>query len=272
MVIKQNSSYKLPLTKKEIIVKYQEGLSCAAISKLCNCSANNIYAILKKANIPTRSLAEAATKYSLNHQYFTNIDSEEKAYFLGFLFADGSVTNKKMTLSLQEKDIHILELFKKSIEYTGPIIINNKLGNRQKQYRLVITSKSLVKDLHKYGVTVNKAFNLKFPLDISKNYYHHFIRGYFDGDGCIYTNKIKSDYLISMIGPKVFLEAIQTILIDELKLNLTKLYNPKNCKETGLHTLTYQGKKNVIKIGDFLYKNATCFLYRKHGKYLTIHS
>jgi intein-encoded DNA endonuclease-like protein len=268
MVIKQNSSYKLPFSKKEIIDKYQQGLSCYAIAKMCNCSASNIFSILKKANIQTRSLSQAATKYTLNHNYFDKIDNEEKAYFLGFLYADGNVINKKVTLCLQEKDKHILDCFKNSLQYTGPITINNKTGNRQTQFKLVITSELLVKALNIHGVYPHKAFNLSFPANLPKNYYNHFIRGYFDGDGCIYIHQNKTDYLISMIGPKIFLESIQTILVDSVKVNRTKLYNPKNCKENGLHTLTYQGRKNVIKIGDFLYKNATCFLNRKHSKYL----
>lgn len=272
MVIKQNKNYKLPMSKLEIIQKYDEGMSTYALGKICNCSAINIRRILKQGNVSLRTLSEAATKYTYDKNYFKNINSEEKAYFLGLLFADGNVFKKTMSISLQEQDKNILEQFKNSIKYTGPLLINNKLGNRQPQFRLSITSKSLAIDLGLHGICKNKAFHILFPKYISEKLFRHFIRGYFDGDGCIYTNPTKNDYLISMIGPKLFLEDIQKILIDNLGLSQTKLYNPKNCKETDLHTLTYQGKKNVLKIGQFLYQDASCFIHRKYDKYLTIAS
>jgi len=270
MVIKQNKSYKLPLSKIEIIQKYNEGISTYTLGKMCNCSAVNIRRILKQGNVILRTLSEAATKYTFDKNYFKNIDSEEKAYFLGLLFADGNVFKRTMSISLQDQDKNILEHFKSSIQYTGPLLINNKLGNRRTQLRLSITSTSLATDLKLHGICKNKAFNILFPKCISEQLFSHFIRGYFDGDGCIYTNAIKNDYLISMIGPKLFLEDIQKILINTLGLSQTKLYNPQNCKETGLHTLTYQGKKNVLKIGQFLYQDASCFINRKYDKYLAI--
>jgi hypothetical protein len=70
-----------------------------------------------------------------------------------------------------------------------------------------------------------------------------------------------------MLGPKDFLINVQNILIDNLAISRTKLYNPKNCKITQLHVLTYQGKQNLNKIFSLIYLNATVFLERKHSKF-----
>ena len=267
MVIKQNKGYKLPLSKLEIIDKYNSGASCYAIAKDCNCTPQTIYSIIKKSGTQIRTLSEAATKYTHNKDFFSVIDTEEKAYYLGLLYADGNVTNNVLSISLQEKDKDILKKFKEFLNYTGPLLIINKSGNRQNQIKLSITSPKLVSDLFEHGLYPNKGTTLEFPTTIPKSLQHHFIRGYFDGDGCVYANDKSKDYLFSMLGPKEFLINVQNILIDALAINRTKLYNPKNCKITQLHVLTYQGKQNLKKIFSLIYSDATIFLERKHDKF-----
>lgn len=267
MVIKQNKGYKLPLSKLEIIAKYISGASCYTLAKQCNCSPQTIYSIIKKSGTQLRTLSEAATKYTHDKNFFKTIDSEEKAYYLGLLYADGNVTNKVVSISLQDKDKEILEKFKIDLKYTGPLLIINKSGNRQNQIKLTITSSELVNDLLKHGLYPNKGTTLTFPSTVPEKLQHHFIRGYFDGDGCVYANKKSGDYLFSMVGPKDFLIKVQDILINSLALNRTKLYNPKNCKTTQLHVLTYQGQQNLNKICNLIYQNATVFLNRKHDKF-----
>lgn len=269
MVIKQNKGYKLPLSKLEIIKKYILGSSCYTIAKECNCTPQTIYSIIKKSGTPLRTLSQAATKYKHNENFFSIIDTEEKAYYLGLLYADGNVSNRVLSISLQEKDGYILEKLKNFINYTGPILTINKPGNRQKQIKLSITSPTLIKDLFRHGLYPNKGTTLKFPTTVPKQLQHHFIRGYFDGDGCIYVNNKSKDYLFSMLGPQDFLINVQDILINNLEINRTKLYNPKNCKITQLHVLTYQGRQNVSKIFSLIYLNATIFLERKYNKFST---
>lgn len=270
MEIKQNKAYKLPLSKLEIIDLYTKGQSCYKLAKTCNCSPQSIFSILKKSNTPRRSLSQAAFQYSHNRNYFNKIDTESKAYFLGLLYADGSVFKNRLSISLQEIDKHILETFKEFICYTGPLTLNKKSGNRVNQWQLAITSLTIVSDLFTHGVFSNKGFKLTFPRSVPDLLLHHFIRGYFDGDGCIYSNPKNQDYLFSMISTFSFLEDIQTIMIKNLELNKTKLYNPKNCKDNQLHILTYQGGRSIRKIREWLYKDATIYLTRKREKFFSI--
>jgi intein-encoded DNA endonuclease-like protein len=267
MEIKQNRGYKLPISKLQIIEAYQSGKSCYKLATICKCTPQTIFSILKKANIPRRTLSKAATKYTHDITYFDQIDTAEKAYFLGLLYADGNISKNVLSISLQEEDKIILEKFKMHIKYTGPVKLVKKTGNRKQQYRLSITSQFLVSALFKYGLYPNKGTSLIFPVNLNSLLYSHFIRGYFDGDGCIYTNNNHKDYLFSIVGPYQFLEYIQNILIDNLQLNKTKLYNPKNCKINNLHILTYQGRNNLIKIRKFLYKDHTLYLNRKYLKF-----
>lgn len=270
MVIKQNKGYKLPMSKIQIIKSYLLGISCYQIAKICNCSPQAIYAILKSTNTPRRSLSKAATKYTHDKKFFQKIDTEEKAYFLGLLYADGNVSKNVLSISLQEQDRSILDKLKNALSYTGPITPITKKDKRKQQWKLAITSKELIISLLTHGLYPNKGTTLKFPDTVPSFLLVHFIRGYFDGDGCIYTNFKNHDYLFSIVAPQNFLLKIQELMIKDLSLTKTKLYNPKNCKDTQLHILTYQGRKNLLRIRDWLYKDANIYLSRKKDKFFII--
>lgn len=127
--------------------------------------------------------------YSLNECYFEKIDTREKGCVLGFIYADGCVdqNNRRYSLSFgqQTRDREILEYIKECLGYSGPIRYDqlSKL-NEQIYYcdRLKISSKKLIKDLNKHGVTPRKSLILEAP-QIEQEFIGSFIRGYFDGDG-----------------------------------------------------------------------------------------
>jgi len=270
MVIKQNKGYKLPLSKIQIIELYKSGNSCYKIANMCNCTPQSIWSILKKAEITLRSLSSAALKYKHNTSYFKEIDTQEKAYLLGLLYADGNIFNNTLSITLQEQDKPIIERFKKALKYTGPVLPIKKSGNRKQQWKLSVTSPDLVKDLLDHGMFPNKGFFLKFPISMPYKLASHFIRGYFDGDGCIYTNPKNHDYLFSVVSTKEVLKYFRDIFIHELGLSRTQLYNPPKAKNKNLYILTYQGKNNVRLIRGFLYKRANIFLQRKKDKFFSV--
>ena len=126
-----------------------------------------------------------------NHSYFENIDSEDKAYFLGFIYADGSiVTNgrNRLIINIHTKDQHILEDLIVCID--GKMNIWNQKGRNICQ--ISISGKKIVEDLIKHGLHQNKTFTIKYP-NIPVELERHFLRGYFDGDGCIRIKKDKRD-------------------------------------------------------------------------------
>lgn len=268
MEIKQNRGYRLPLTKIQIIASYKAGKSCYELAKICKCTPQSIFAILKKNNIKRRTLSEACRKYKHDRHYFDVIDTEPKAYFLGLLYADGNVFQDVVSIALQQPDKSILNKLKKALKYTGPIIPVKKSGGRQPQWKLTITSSELAQGLSKWGLIPNKGFHLLFPV-LPDALYPHFIRGYFDGDGCIYINK-KQDYLFSLVGTHELLSGIQQILIQRLGLSQTKLYHPPRLSSKNLWILTYQGRRNVQTIRELLYTRSSVWLTRKQKKFFSI--
>lgn len=228
-------------------------------------------------------------KYSKNEEYFKAINTEDKAYFLGLLFADGTVRpNGTITISLQESDREILEKFLICLDSNHRLYFlnnNSKNSNWSNQYILSITSKSMMEDLAIFGCIPNKTQTILFPSKglIPNNLVHHFIRGYFDGDGSIwdgkrtkmivkdhtkkelYRQRIIHNVKFNITGNYNFITSLQNLLIETLGFNKTKL-NIRKSKESSV-TLEYSGRKQIRKFYNFIYKDATVFMKRKKEKF-----
>lgn len=237
------------------------------IAKQFKCSDHAIYSILKKNLIKRRSYVEANRNIKLNTQYFNIINTEEKAYILGFLYADGCNTlQNRVKLSLHEKDKEILEKIKDCIGYKGTLKYLIKEKPRANQWSLLISSKEISEDLSKLGCVPRKSLVLKFPNEeqVPSHLLSHFIRGYFDGDGGISVGKV---YSIHFVGTQEMLTGIMTTLDKELNITIKKLYNPKHTKGKNFYSLIINGRFQIKKILDFLYKDATIYLDRKYQRY-----
>ena len=195
-------------------------------------------------------------KYTFNENYFENIDSQEKAYFLGFMYADGCVAKKQnfSRITLQERDKEILEKFKILLNYKGSL----HYSKRYKALRLSLFSSKMKQDLIKNGCIPQKTFKLTFPNWLREDLKRHFIRGYFDGDGCV--SLIKGNRFRAAIGAREeFLKVI-------LELSKIRGYIHKYSSQR-IWYLRYFGS-SAISFLTWLYKDATIYLERKHQKFL----
>jgi intein/homing endonuclease len=125
--------------------------------------------------------------YSFNENFFSTIESEKQAYFLGFLAADGSVIQnlKGVELTLHEKDINTLLLFKEAIGGTSPELACKPRKNGSNHYRLTLISRQMATDLNAWGLTPAKTYTLQIQKTIPDDLLRHFLRGLWDGDGYI---------------------------------------------------------------------------------------
>ena len=150
---------------------------------------------------------------------FDNIDDEYKAYWLGFIYADGSITNDGIfEIQLAEKDFEHLIKFKNFIKWENEI----KFKDSTKSVRITFRNKYFTNQLNKLGVVPNKSLILSYPDFIPDFLQRHFIRGYFDGDGCIHFRKCvkKRNVLISLLGTSIFLNSLR----DYSPIKVKKLY------------------------------------------------
>ena len=219
-------------------------------------------------------------KYFLNEYFFEEIDTEEKAYWLGFLYADGNVYYKQtkygnVRLKLSSKDRAHLELFLKSLnsnsiikDGTSNVKYKNIISNSDFSY-ISLWNTKLSNDLVNKGCVPNKTFKLVYPKFLTDNLINHFIRGYFDGDGTIsITNNKKrigkQKVACKFIGTYNFLSGVQSILENKGIKSVLFKYNSIFILNISLRD------NNLIKFRDFLYKNCSIFLERKKVKFDTI--
>lgn len=221
-------------------------------------------------------------KYNVNQNYFNKIDNEWKAYWLGFLYADGcnkikrnSKKNNKMeyslSLALCSLDKTHIEKFRKSIQSDAPILDKDvKLnGKIFKASRIMICNKNICESLDELGCTPNKSLTLRFPNEkqLPKKFIRDFIRGYFDGDGCISLDLDKRYSVVGFVGTKEFLERISKILSEELDIENPVLQQKKGSK---CWNLQYGSIIKCNKIYNYLYKDCNIYLDRKLEKFNTL--
>ena len=215
--------------------------------------------------------------YTYDKNYFEKIDTSDKAYWLGFLYADGCINelhnkNKKPTLNLEltlcKSDENHLNKLKNCLMSDVPIKYRKTKFN-DKEYdscRITINCTKLCRDLIRLKCIPNKTYDIKFPtFDIVPHeYMRDFIRGYFDGDGCIYINEKRIQ--INFTGMFDMLKGISDFLISEKILRvLPKIYKDKRSNAQQMYIY---GKDSIKEILDYLYKNCNIYLDRKYQKYI----
>lgn len=204
-------------------------------------------------------------KYTYNENAFKD-NTEEMYYFLGFIFADGCLNkNGSISININKKDIEILEKFKKYLQTDKPIFYLNKTNS----IMFTFGNKNILSTLKSFGLTQKKSLTLKFPSNIPNNMINHFIRGYFDGDGCvsILHGKNLNRIRINLVGTYEFLFSIQEFLIRVLKINETKIINMTKGKNT--YQFNIKKKEDTLKVRDFFYLNSSIYLIRKKEIFYT---
>ena len=234
--------------------------SVTYIHKYLNISEHQIYNFLKKENL-IRSVGKNF-KYTCDHDFFFNIDTEEKAYWLGVIYADGNVSkrNNSYFLRISSIDKDWLSLFFKSIASNHILYREYHKKFNKYIYKVNITSNKLCEDLINLGCVPNKSKVITMPL-IPDNLIRHFIRGYFDGDGTVSYDKYLSYSdrctLRSGIcsGSKIFIEQI-------LQYIPSKHKTIQKRKNGNLYWFSLSVKDSV-QFYNYMYHEATIYLPRK---------
>lgn len=251
---------KLKVTTKieeiDIINKRNKGILISEIKKEHGISDRHYYDILKKHGI---EIKQKVHKYDFNENYFEKINTEDKAYFLGFIIADGCINNKTNSIQIIQKEPDILYQFKKYIEFEGPIYSSKKINI----CNINITSLKTKNDLKKLGIHSNKTMSVKYPY-IPMKLESHFMRGVFDGDGCISIHHDKRD---NSDRGQVNICSGSIDFINKYVSNLVKYAKVKKnnirCPKGTYYVIDWGGLTDVENIYNFLYKDASVFLNRK---------
>lgn len=261
----------IPITEYDNIVHlYNSGLSQAKVGELYDVKWYIIGKILKKCGVQARDDSHKSRKYTINENYFDHIDTSNKAYILGLLYADGCnyPPQHRVKLELQEKDKDILDKINFEINSNKPLVFNDlssKNINWQNTYRLDITNKHISDRLVELGVVQNKSLVLEFPTWLDEKYMSAFLRGYLDGDGHIEWSKSK---FITIVGTNQFCQHVKEFCENNLNINCSICKAANNNANTKL--LYIHRKTNVKKFLDFIYNGADLYIERKYNVYQKI--
>lgn len=208
------------------------------------------------------------SKLTLNENFFDCIDTEEKAYILGFIAADGSITKYSLRIELQERDKNILEKIKTALNSNATIKISYKETSiGEKAYcRVHFCSKKLILALNKLNIFQNKTQNLQMP-NIPDHLFRHFSRGLFDGDGSLSITKSTDKpnyYSCNLNIQKGMTEDFMSVTEKLCGIKFKKRHHPRSYNIVDILTLSTSDMRIYFK---WLYEDSKIFLDRKMETY-----
>lgn len=249
---------------KDIVNKYNQNWSQQKIANFYQVSRPVIKRILKENS--SCNLRKRTTKYLYQQDIFKEIDTIEKAYWLGFLAADGCnyqrTHNASIIINIHQKDLNHLLKFKEFCQTNAPIILYTGYegySNQTPMCKLVLNSKQISTDLFNKGIVPNKSLILQ-PPKILEKFYKPFILGFFDGDGSISKTSQYNNYIISIQGTKEVLTWICQVLHWNAKLE-------KRNENSNSYYIRCGGTNKPYQILSQLYNSCEIHLDRKYNIY-----
>jgi len=258
------------------ILSQVDKISPAELSRRYDVTAAGIHYQIKKRGIPYKPFVQR--KHQFDEDFFENIDTEAKAYWLGFIMADGCIEQptkwgrpKRLKIQLSAIDKEHLQKFLADINADIEVeefMPHESTYGTTPMCRIQINSVKMCSDLAKYGITRNKTGNESMP-ELPGHLMRHFIRGYFDGDGSV-TFTEKSSH-IGFTSSREFLTQLRDHLYQ--KIRMSNRINPiPSGKGTGgrlkhSYQMGYTREADLFLFYHYIYDNSTTYLERKYVKY-----
>ena len=256
----------------EMVRRYRDGESIHIIGRELGFAFQTVSKHLAKDGVLIRDRGEATRYgrslnpesgkiYSCDNRFFWAIDTHEKAYWLGFLSADGCVYgNNMIQISLQQSDREHIVRFKSSIDSNHPIY--DGTDKRGVSYsKLNFSNRMMSEDLLKSGIMPRKTDVLAWPSWLSDELLLSYTLGYYDGDGSVSTYLKRPQMGIRIVGNPSFIKDMQHYLVRKCGIGYTKLI--PNSKSTRVINFACGGVSNAVKMWVELYKHSPVFLPRK---------
>lgn len=258
--------------KNVVIDLYEKNLSNKEISLKLGVSEGCISKIIRRMGLKRDKSVLILNKLSIDIDYFKSVNNNEKAYWLGFICADGNISKLNNKMTLTSKDLEVVEKFKKCIKSEHKIsyydYIDKRTKKRYSRYSIQVTTKPFTTNLINLGITKDKTDKLSFP-EIEEKYYPCFIAGMFDGDGTICNRRKNNQLLISLISTMEILNFIQIYLNRNFNINETKIQRVTKNNKKNVHKMCLYKRDDILKFLNFIYKDdiKDIYLQRKYKIY-----
>lgn len=247
-----------PSEKLAIKLDYENGMRSGKLMKKYPVSRSTIHKTLKNQGCHLENRV-----YSINEDYFNEPLNEEKAYWIGFLLADGSVSdNGELCLPLQEGDIGHLQKIKKALQSEHPIC----RPFTPNEFVLRINSVKIAHSLKKFEIFPRKTGKYSFP-ELPSKFHCPFLRGYIDGDGSLgeFEYRSRKYFFFSILGTPIFLEKARMIISNKLSIRIPTIY-----AERGVSVIAWRSRNDVLRLVKFFYKNSETHLDRKFKRAMNL--
>lgn len=233
------------------------------IAKIAHCKEHTISQRMKKFGIENITFNRPRNRFIYN--FFEKIDTPEKAYWLGFLLADGNIYQTTLSIKIQKADEQHLHKLLKTLKATNNIendftIIRN---NKHHSVRVRFCSKKMTNDLIKKGITPRKSTREKLP-DFPTKFTKDFLRGFYDGDGSFHfwLSEERIECSVGFVGSFEMMsyckKIMEIIVEDEVNIRPDrKIFK------------VFVGGEKAIKFLTWLYEGKTLYLERKYNKFKT---
>ena len=248
---------------------YKSGISSKNLGIKFSIDKRRIQKWVKEIDI-LRSKSNSHRLTNFNQNIFDTIDSEEKAYWLGFLYADAYNCKRTNTfsLTLATKDLNHIEKFTKFIGLPKDQILT-ELNGKYWSSNIKLYSKHICEQMERLGCPQAKSFIIRYPSWLDSKYNVSFIRGLFDGDGCLTLRLKNKEWKWSLVSTKECLESISNIIRDEIGLTLR--YECISKTNNNTYCMECTGNERIKKICDWLWLDSKDLrLERKYQKYIDL--
>ena len=257
--------------QSNIVFDYLSGTSNKHLCEKYDLHRSTIQSILIKNGVKLRKQNETARKHQIiDENYFNEINCEDKAYFLGILYADGSINKNGFEITLTENDLNVLEKLstiiygKINLSYIKAKPYHNDTKHMCKPlYRLTVVSNTMKNDLIKNGCVQAKTYKIRMPNLSSSELYRCFIRGYFDGDGCFsLSTRNKNNSIIYITSNIVFCNELNNFICNNLDISVKSFV-----RYGDIGGLRITKTSDTIKFMNWIYENSNIHMDRKFNKY-----
>jgi hypothetical protein len=251
----------------KVIDMYLSGLSCQKIGDLLGKTGSSIHCVLKRNKIKFRD----SRIHKVNEDYFKAINTPEKDYWLGFIYADGSVSVRgNFSFSLWQTDEYALDRFLLDSGCES----NKTYRERQMKYkiskmvRINVNSVKFCKNLIDQGAHQNKIETTRFPFFLPEEMYRSFLLGLLDGDGSInfMFNKNQFKYQVGFTGSYGLIKDLELFIKEKLGINC--YYSEKKNTKSAQIGMSIAG---ALAFMNWIYTDPPkFFLHRKYSKFIKI--
>lgn len=242
----------------QVVREYLAGAPSTDLAKKYRTTTDTILSTVRRSGAKVRSFADANRRYVLDETFFDHVNTEAKAYWLGFIMADGCVhLGNRIQITLAAKDIDHVRKFAHALSSNKPV----RITDHGTGATICIVSQHMTDSLARYGITPRKSFTAK-PPSLPRRLIRHFWRGVFDGDGCIYLNT-KGSWHACLVGSKQTIAAFARFAKEVCGTDA------KPHASRSIFGLNVGGNGKAILLLRKLYGRSSVYLERKYESYLS---